>query len=80
MSYQLRYEGDWKASSLWSHTWEVNKLPLVKWPLVTQPRDSGDLGIISLDTMNKALPGKWIWRYGKKDEGIFEGNFKVEVW
>ena len=36
---------------------------LVKWEEVCKPKYCGGLGIINLRIMNKALLGKWIWKW-----------------
>lgn len=50
---------------------EHKKYHLVKWDLVCQPIANGGLGICSIDKVNKALLGKWLWRVENVYGSIF---------
>lgn len=39
---------------------------LVRWDIVTRPKDKGGLGIDRIRVTNEELLGKWIWRYFTK--------------
>lgn len=39
------------------------KYHLVSWKIICNNKEQGGLGIKDLDLMNKALLGKWLWRY-----------------
>lgn len=52
---------------LWQEDQGIRKYHLVQWPIVCSPRDMGGLGISDLETMNKALLGKWLWRLENTD-------------
>ena len=51
---------------LWSGMRDVKKTHLVNWATVCTPLHSGGLAIRSLRTFNKALFGKWFWRFGNE--------------
>lgn len=44
------------------------KISLAAWKLVCTGKEQGGLGITNLATRNKALLGKWLWRYYNPDE------------
>jgi hypothetical protein len=49
---------------LWGGLGEEFKFHLVKWEKVCTPLKEGGLGIRNLLIFNRALLGKWLWRYG----------------
>jgi hypothetical protein len=48
---------------LWGGLGEDFKYHLVSWSTICSPISDGGLGIRNLRTFNKALLGKWLWRY-----------------
>jgi hypothetical protein len=48
---------------LWGGIGEEFKFHLVSWAKVCSPISEGGLGIRNLRTFNRALLGKWLWRY-----------------
>lgn len=58
------------------------KLHLVRWSTVCTDKRKGGLGIRSFSLLNRALLGKWSWRYASKGEvlwkQIIEGKYGKE--
>jgi hypothetical protein len=53
---------------LWGGIGEEFKYHLVSWSKVCSPISEGGLGIRNVRIFNKALLGKWLWRYAHKRE------------
>ena len=50
---------------------EGKKFHLMNWNQVCQPLQSGGLGIRNLRLFNRALLGKWLWRFGNERETLW---------
>ncbi|XP_042988327.1 syntaxin-32-like isoform X2 [Carya illinoinensis] len=57
---------------------EEKKFHLVSWKKVCQPLDGGGLGIKDLKVFNRALLGKWLWRYHLESEALWKNVIDVE--
>ncbi|GLT62498.1 hypothetical protein SLA2020_351340 [Shorea laevis] len=53
---------------LWGGLGDEFKYHLVSWSKVCSPVSVGGLGIRNLLMFNRALLGKWLWRYGSERE------------
>ena len=48
---------------LWGGGSLERKIHLINWEVVCNQKEKGGLGIRKIDLLNKALLGKWIWRF-----------------
>ena len=51
--------------------WGDSKFHPIGWDKVYVPIANGGLGIRKITTFNKALLGKWLWRFGKEEDRLW---------
>ncbi|KAE8677976.1 Puromycin-sensitive aminopeptidase [Hibiscus syriacus] len=54
------------AAFLWGGSADKKKIHWVNWKLVTKSKKLGGLGIPNLSLLNRALLGKWVWKFASE--------------
>lgn len=62
----------WKGSSI------EKRAHLVRWDLITKPKENGGLGIDKIKITNEALLAKWIWRFFEEPDSLWRNVIKAK--
>ena len=63
---------------LWGGVNLERKIHLVKWDIVCSSKVKGGLGIRSLSKFNKALLGKWNWRFTMEENSVWRNIISLK--
>ena len=61
----------YRSRFYWQSDSHKRKYRLAKWSLMCTPKEQGGLGIQNLDTKNKSLLGKWLFKL-LNEEGVWQ--------
>ena len=57
---------------LWGWGRMERKIHLINWEVVCTQKENGGLGMWKIDLLNKALLGKWIWRFTFEEDILWK--------
>jgi hypothetical protein len=56
-----------RSRFFWQGDENKKKYKLAKWSILCQPKDQGGIGILDLNTMNRTLLSKWLYKFLTSD-------------
>ncbi|KAE8727131.1 TUDOR-SN protein 1 isoform 2 [Hibiscus syriacus] len=76
------------ARFLWGGGVEARKIHWVNWTKVCSDKSVGGLGAMNISLMNRALLGRWSWRFANDKDSVWKkygklyefGEFRSSVW
>jgi hypothetical protein len=71
MSMPMEFPTMVQRDFLWGGIGDEAKFHLVNWNRICTPLHSGGLGVHNFIHFNRALLGKWLWRYGREREALW---------
>jgi len=63
---------------LWSGMGDETKFHLVNWHRVCTPIKAGGLGVRNVNNFNRALLGKWVWRFSQERDALWRSVIDVK--
>ncbi|KAL4386357.1 hypothetical protein GQ457_09G021100 [Hibiscus cannabinus] len=60
------------SNFLWGGSLEKRKIHWVKWADICRPKNCGGLGVIDPNLQNRALLGKWVWKFANDKDTIWQ--------
>ena len=62
---------------LWGEGTMGKKIHLVSWDLVCYAKEKGGLGIHGLSIVNRALLGRWVWKFAEEENSIWKDGINL---